>query len=593
MLLFLLASLSLAQDAVPERKIPATVLNEVRLLETRFDAALSADCDPSRCFPKGCTYVDHEVADRPRATSLPGLGEEPAPRAEDAQSYLTAASCAFAYEDNVSPRDAGAVARRLQSKLSGGWTVVTVTTQRLSPLPDAIDEPYTPEEDTDVPDTDVPVVEEAPAPPPPPWSLATAAYELWTTLLPHFFWMIAVFMVSVAAIVLIWAWRRVGRASIEEQMLLAELSRGDGAPSEEGAVVAVEYDEDAAFVEDQRAIWHERLAPSETPDLEVQALIRDRLRAGDLPFLAKAALTFPDSFPAAFPAGAVGGELAAAKLALADYLQQVDGEALPDDADFFRALNRHALAAAVASQSDARTVRILREDFGTTGLAGLLDRLPARSAALLFALAPMGTQVELVRLLTPDALGEMAGMLLRSNRISADENDHLSQVLVAARDGQPIPHDPSADQVSDQGEAFDASGALSILLDGVSPDRRAALFSEVIERLHGSLPAWTRSILSADMLLALTTESRADLLLGIDTLPLSAWLSLLDPEARSSVLAGMPNALSASVQASSVFPDRARQLGLAAEGRRAVSEAFLSQLARMGVPFEQVVVRPG
>lgn len=595
-MLLLLASLALSQDAVPDRKVPATVLNEVRLLETRFDAALAADCDPSRCFPKGCTYVDHAIADRPPAASLPGLGQDPAPDPVGAQAYLTAASCAFAYEDNVGARDAAAIARRLQSKLSGGWTVVTVTTQRLSPLPPELRQPYEEVEDTDVVDTDVPPPEPEPEVEPPPWTLATAAYELWTTLLPHFFWMIAVFLASVAAVVLIWAWRRVGRrATVEEQMLLAELGAGGG-PDRDTPKGAAEIDEDATYVAEQRATWHARLAPPDQEpgqDPEVRALIRDRLRARDLPFLAKAALTFPDAFPAAFPSGAVGGELAAAKLALADYLQDVAPDELPDDPDFFRALNRHALAAAVSTQSDAATVRILRDDFGTAGLAGLLDRVSARPAALIFALAPLGTQVELVRLLTPDALAEMAAMLLRSNRVSPTEDAHLTEILTAARQGEPPPRSLDADQVSDRGEAFDAAGALSMLLESLHPDRRAALFQAVLDRQHGSLPDWTRGILTSDLLLALPTETRADLLLGQDAEPVAAWLSLLDPEARQQVLAGMPTALLASLQGAGVFPSRARQLALAAQGRSRIAEAFQAQLARMQAPFEQVVTRGG
>ena len=63
---------NLAADP-PNSEIPATVLGELRMLENDFELALSQDCDAARCFSKGCTYVSHSVADRPRAASMPGL----------------------------------------------------------------------------------------------------------------------------------------------------------------------------------------------------------------------------------------------------------------------------------------------------------------------------------------------------------------------------------------------------------------------------------------------------------------------------------------------------------------------------------------
>ena len=68
--LLALATTASAQSRVPDRQIPPSVINEVRLLENRFDIALGVDCDAERCFSKGCTYVDHAVADRPRSTGL-------------------------------------------------------------------------------------------------------------------------------------------------------------------------------------------------------------------------------------------------------------------------------------------------------------------------------------------------------------------------------------------------------------------------------------------------------------------------------------------------------------------------------------------
>src|SRR5690606_29585996 len=103
-----------------------------------------------------------------------------------------------------------------------------------------------------------------------------------------------------------------------------------------------------------------------------------------------------------------------AKIELAEYLKTAEPEALPDDAAFFRDLNRHALSASVLAQSDARVVRSLREEFGAAGLAALIGQLDPRTGALLFALAPPDEQQEIVRLLHPAAQESLAEMLLRS-----------------------------------------------------------------------------------------------------------------------------------------------------------------------------------
>jgi len=602
----LTASQALAQDAtpVPGRVLPPTVLNEVRLLDNRFDLALAADCDPSRCFSKGCVYVSHRVADRPRSSSLPGLGGEDGPRpVAEAQAYLTQARCAFATEPSVSARNGEVLAQRLTDKLTHGWLTVDVVQQRLRPIPRYLQEPL-PEEpededDTDeTDDTDVPEPVQAEPAPPEPLSLGRAIEELWATLLPHLFWMVGVVLAMIAAVTLIFAWRRVGRESLEDRMLLAELERGGGGAGEGSEEAGPSAEEEAAareqaYVAEQRLTWSERLADTQEqgPDPGVVALIRDRLLARDFPLLAQAVLTFPESFPQAFPAGVVGGDLAAAKLELAEYLQQVDPDELPDEPAFFRSLERHALAARVASQADAQAVRALDDAFGAAGLADLLTRVPARPAALLFALAPVAVQHELVRLVPPDRLASMAEQLLRSDRVSAQENAQLSAILMAAQDGAGLPDVQPADEVSDRGEAFEAAGPLSVLLEALHPDRRVALFQGALERFSGSLPGWTRGVLVSDMLADMSAEDRADLLLGLDARPVAAWLHGLDAEAQARVLAGLPTSLLNTLRAEAMGLSNAERQALSVRGRRALAAAFQGWLVRSGTPFEHVVGR--
>lgn len=416
--------------------------------------------------------------------------------------------------------------------------------------------------------------------------------QLWNHLLPHFWWMFGLGLITMAGTVLIWAWRRVGARSIEDEMLLAEIARGGDSPVVAGEPGEPEPDSDEAFVAQQDAAWKQRLnaMDRDDPDPELRALVRELLLAGELPLLAKATLRFPDTFPAAFPEG---GEVAPAKLELSRYLKTVDVDDLPDDVEFFRALNRHALSAAVLTQDDARIVRSLREEFGASGLANLIESVPARAGALLFALAPTSEQREMVRLFTPNQTIHMADQLLRSNRMDPAETAFLFEVIQAARSGSPAPDVATLGEVSDRGTQFDAVGALSVLLPRIAQTQRSALFGNLLQRFGGALPSWYRGIFLGEMLSALSSEAAIDLLLEVEVEPLAAWLSLQDSGTRTALLGQMPTALRASIGGVS-FSSPAERLAQAERGRRDLASGFQRQLARANVAFEDVLrANPG
>ncbi len=574
-LLSLALGTALAQSGPPDRRIPPTVLSEVALLENRFEVALAQDCAAERCYPKGCVYVDHAVSDRGPSASLPGLGLEPVPEPESAQAHLTRARCAFAHEEDIDTEDVAALARRLGTKLSAGWVAVSVSHQPLKTLPEYLREAPEPEVEVDEPE---------PEPEPKPEPPRSKTRELWEALLPHFWWMLGIGLLTLAGTLLIWALRRVGQPSIEDRMLLAELERGEPAPP---PVATVEVDDG---VELQDAAWAERLAamdPSD-PDPTIQALVRDLLRSGDLALLAKAVLRYPDTLPRAFPEG---GDVASAKLAFAAFLESVDPATLPDDETFFDAWSRRALAASVASQGDARLVRALREEFGAAGLAGVIGQVSARPGALLFALAPPDTQDELQRLLGPAKRSELAEMLLRSNRMDPAETAHLFELVTALRTGAPLPAS-GTEGVTDRGPTFDAAAAASVLLEGMAGAGRSALFRGARQRSQGALPAWMRGILVSDMLLALPAEARTDLMLGVDVGELAGWLSGLDESARQHLLQELPDTLRTSLRAASLFASREQQLALSARGRAALAAGFQEQLSRLGRSFADVAGGP-
>lgn len=582
-LLLLLPAGALAQELQPPRRqIPPSVLAELAAVEDRFEAALSLDCDPSRCFSKGCTYVAHAVADRPAAGSLPGLGFDPGPGSIEPQAWLTQARCNFAYEDGMDPAHVQALARRLQSRASAAFAVVSVGHQALPPLPPELTQPI------DREDAEAEAPEAAPPPAPEPLTASTAARELWTSLLDDFGWMALIGVLTLAVASLIWSWRRLGKETLEEKALLAELAGGSdetAPPASTGAESApADTTRDTAR---QATAWRVRLqaVDLDRPDPELQAMIRQLLLAGELPLLAKAVLTFPETLPALFP---VGGDVAGPKVALAEYLRSVDPAALPSDAELFRALDRHAISAALDTQRDARVVRSLRDEFGATGLVTLLAEVPARIGALLFALAPAEVQHEMARLLSPGQTRDLCERLLTSNRMAPDETSYVFALLEAARAGEPLPEPPAHGDLSDHGAPFDATAALSLLLPRLSQPDREELFARVLRRFGGSLPDWYRGILVPDMLLELSEEARADLFLGVEAEALAAWNALLDTETSEQIFASAPRSLRASMQAATSSGSRAEQLALADRARRALAAGLQSQLARDGVPFEQV-----
>lgn len=567
-----------AAPVAPARQVPAEILVELRLLENRFELALAADCAAERCFSRGCTYLEHAIADQPKQTSLPGLGEELGPGSVAPQAWLTRAECSFAHEQAEQPGDVQALVRRLETRLSSGFTVVSVDHQALAALPPAL---------RTAPASDAPAAPEPPAPAAPaepaPLSATEAQREAWETLLPHASWMLGILLGTLAGTVLIWAWRRVGRGPGDEELAMIEAGSSPVSVQEEAPTA---QEADLRYVAEQEAAWAERLRGRGPQDPELQALARALLRAGDLPLLARAVLRFPEHLPAALP---TGPEHARARLRLAEHLQQADPASLLADAAFYRALQRHALAAAVTADADAALARSLREDFGPAGLADLVRRLPPRLGALALALAAPADRPAVVRLLGPERARRLVDPLLRSDRLSAAEARRLSEVLRAARDDAPLPALPAAEEVNDRGAPFDAAATLSTLLAGLPVADQHEAFAAALARSHGALPPWQRQVVTAAMVAALPAEARLDLLLELPAGPLSAWLSAQDEERRAALLDGAPAALRTALRAAQVDADPPGQAERAEEGARAVAAAYQAQLARLGLRFEETL----
>ncbi len=590
-----------ALSPVPDSHIPPAVLAELKDIENQFDLALAQDCAPERCFSKGCSYGAHATADKPRSGSLPGLGDERGPGSVAAQEYLTQARCEFAHEKSIAPRDVQALVRRLEQKLSKGWTVVTVEHKVLEPVPVELRDKPAPEP----PAVPTPGVDQPPAPPF-KWELGVAMRELWLSLLPHFSWMIALFLGTLSSLSIIWGVRCLGRESAEEKALLAQLTQG-GLPLEpgkeaEGKPLALpapalepEHEKSLAergaekeYVNEQLQLWTERItsAQREKDEGVVDDLLREWLKAGEFALLAKALFVFGDRLPLAFT---TEGELAMRKIEFADYMRSLDEARLPSDAAFFRTLNQHCISSSLLSQADAEVYRALREEFGSMGVAGLIERLPSRHGALLFALVPVDCQQEVARILSPELRRRVSGQLLLSNRISREETANVFGVLRAACAGESLPRLIADDSITDRGREFDAAGALSVLLPHVPEQERSAMFAEAFERSSGSFPLWYEGIFFADMLARVPAHLQTDLLLDVDIRSLAGWFSQQNPKWQESFMGKLSASMQNAVRASMAFGSRADQLTLARRGQKELAAAVQKLVARGQISFVDVL----
>ena len=589
------AALAQAVTPVPQSHIPAPVLMELRSLEAQFDAALARDCAPERCFSKGCVYRDHATVDMPRNGSLPGLGATEGPGSVPPQDYLTSARCEFTHEKAVPQKDVQALVKRLEQRLSKGWLQVTVDHEVLEPIsPSLRESPPAP------PEPQPPPAPEVKPAAPAAWDGKVAVRELWVSLLPHFSWMIAVFLATLAALVIIWALRRLGRESLQEKAMLAQLSAQPPAPeksAEPEAAPAAETAgpemqdasaEEKAFVNAQRQLWTDRIAQTELGNDEsaLAELLRDWLERGELALLAKAIFTFGDRLSLALSSD---GELASRKVELGEYLRRVDPSQLPSDAEFFQTLHQHSVSSSVLAQADAEIYRSLREEFGASGVARLVESLPGRFGPLLFALAPADCQDEVARLATSEQRLSLAEQLMVSNRISREELSYLFSVLKAARAGQPLPPAPASTGILDRGRQFDAAGALSVLFQHIEAAERQKLFAGMLQKSAGALPRWYEDILYPDMLLKLPAELQADLLLDVDIRGLAGWSSVQPPQWREGFINRMAPAMQNAVRASMAFSSRADQLRLAKAGHDELVSAVKKQVARGKVSFAEIL----
>ena len=581
-----------APVVVPRSHIPGQIALEVSLLERTFEAGLAADCAPERCFPKGCVYVRHQTIDQPRSGSLPGLPTDQGIGSVPSQEYLTEARCEFTHERSINPKDIQALVRRLDLRLSRGYRKVSVVPQALEPINKSLAEPTLPKEPED---TTEPVPEPPPPPPPPPtpppepMTTTSALEDLWKELLPHASWMVAIVLLTLAIIGLIWAARRLGAPSLEEKMILAQLNNTPPPPPPAPAALEVtpqpQVDEDQSFAEQQEHLWRDRMAGIDaSADGPVVELLREWLKVGDFPMLARAVFIFGDGLARSFSTDA---DLALKKIEFAEYFRDVDESTLPSRSEFFRRLNQHAMSSLLMSQADVQIYRALREDFGSSGVLGLMEDLPPRYGALLFALVPRDTQHDVARLMPLAMRIAVAEQLLASTRISKEESVYIFSCIGAARDGEPMPKPPKG-TVTDRGPSVDAASALSVLLPHLPAEQRPGLFKRALNDA-GSAPQWYEDIFFGEMLNRLESEQRSDLLLDVDVRGLAAWLSMQEQGWQRELTQSLSPSMQGAIRSNGSFSSRAEQAALARRGHQEIIKALKANYAKGKASFLALV----
>ena len=598
--LFLVVSLFVYKAwavSVPQKHIPSPVVLELQMLTNQFDQALAADCAAELCISQGCVYRDHAVVDMPRSTSLPGISDEQGPGSVPTQEYLTEATCEFAHEKNLPMRDILAFKKRLEQRLSRGFLRVRVDHQILEPVPQSLSESLSAKEPT----KELGSLESN------FWNPDVAKREFWLSLLPHFSWMIALMMVTVAALIIIWALRRLGLESLEEKALAAQLAANgfennngshelpDAVTNQNQLNAAGELgnpeivdDPDADFINKEKQLWRDRIAEAQlTADKGIFVeLLRHWLHAGDFNLLAKAVHVFGDPLTLAFPSN---GEFAVRKVQFAEYLRTLDEKKLPSDAEFFRKLSHQAIASSLLCQTDAKMYRSIREEIGSTGIAELVEKLPERYGAILFALVQPEGQREVARILSQKMRTSLAYQLLLSNRLSAIEQNDIFHALEAVRKGQSIPKQIQSGML-DQGTQFDAAGALSVLLTYIQPSDRQSLFRHVLERTGGVFPSWFQDILYPDMFLGIAEELLTNILLEVNVMGLAAWVTVQEPAWQANFMKKLSPSLQNAIRANMTFESRPEQLRFAELGQQELVGA-LKKLAVSGrVSYAEMIV---
>lgn len=568
---------AMAQIPVPQVQLPPSIIAELKRVESKFENALAQDCPGEKCFSRGCNYLSHETVDKPKSASLPGLGDPQAgPGSAPAQEYLKAARCEFAFENTLAARDIAALQRRLEQKLSVGFLMVSISPKPLPPLPESLR--ATPA-----------AAQAAPAPAPdqnagkaselakqsPDWNASTALRELWLQLLPHFSWMIAIVLTTLAALTLLWAWRRVGKETLEEKALLASLQGG----AQESNTSDIPQTEVAASTDPEPPVkpksLREVMEKIHSRPEQLTSVVKHWLDEKNYAALSKALFVFGD---AATEALAKVENMAIEKSELAAFVNTQRPEELPSDELFAESVEKTLVSSRIETLPDVGLYRSLARDFGPQGLARLLSEMPPRLSAISLAILPRTTQSQVVSLFDQNTKVGAIRSLLTSNRASAEDIGTTLDFTRAALAGRDLPKGRTEAAGFERGRPIDTSNALSVLLASLPAKERKDFILEEAKKgsLAQSAQVFSSFVFFPEMLLKLSRETRSSLFLDVEPRDLFVWMGRLSSQLKAKLMEDIPATLQ-GVMKTFAMPSSESEVAVA---QAKVDKRFLDLLGR-------------
>lgn len=177
---------AIAESSFAQVQIPDVIRQQVMGIQDRFNTVLDEECPAGACFSVGCQSSRFETLDQSQTSSLPGL-ETDGP-AGKVQYKLMTVLCEFTHEDTVGTTEIAALRQRLGQKVKSVGLTVQIQARALPPK-------YAEK------------VEEAEQIMP----AMTPQEKVVMTFLPFLPWILVGLVLIIGALVLIWAFRRLGK----------------------------------------------------------------------------------------------------------------------------------------------------------------------------------------------------------------------------------------------------------------------------------------------------------------------------------------------------------------------------------------------
>jgi len=168
-------------------QIPDVIRQQVMGIQDRFNTVLDEECPAGTCFSVGCQSSRFETLDESQTSSLPGL-ETDGPVGK-VQYKLMSVLCEFTHEDTLGVTEIAALRQRLGQKVKSVGLTVQIQARALPPKfserkaeePELMMAALTPQE------------------------------KVVMTFLPFLPWILVGLVIIIGALILIWAFRRLGK----------------------------------------------------------------------------------------------------------------------------------------------------------------------------------------------------------------------------------------------------------------------------------------------------------------------------------------------------------------------------------------------